>query len=61
MLDRGGKIINKYLKNPYIRIIVCSAVLIGIYTLEGSNDFTGSGATLIIQHLMDIQNSILSF
>ena len=51
LLSKGGALIKKTFKNPYIRILACSGLLILIYELEGSDMFSGAGNHLIFEAL----------
>lgn len=51
LLSKGAAFIKKYLKNPYIRILVCAVLLIAIYKIEGSGMFAGAGNSLIFSAL----------
>lgn len=47
MLRMTGKIYEKYLKNPYLRIFVAGVIVIGLTTLLGTKDYMGAGNELI--------------
>lgn len=47
MLHTTGDILRKYLKNPYVRIIVCSLIIIVLTLLIGTNDYMGAGIPVI--------------
>lgn len=47
MLHMASKYLKKYFKNPYIRIIVVSLVIILITVLLGTSDYMGAGINVI--------------
>ena len=47
MLRMTGKIYEKYLKNPYLRIFIAGVIVIVITTLLGTKDYMGAGNELI--------------
>ena len=48
VLKKVGKGYGKWLKNKYLRIVVASAVIIGMNLLLNTNDYMGPGAELIV-------------
>lgn len=46
-LHKTNSILKKHLKNPYIRIVIASFILIGISLILGNQDFLGAGVPVI--------------
>jgi len=47
MLHTTGDLFRKYFKNPYIKIVVASSVIVGITLLLGTDDYMGAGIGVI--------------
>lgn len=47
VLHQSGKLYHRFLPNPYLRVLVGAALVIGITLLEGSGDYNGAGVQVI--------------
>lgn len=47
ILEKTGDCMGKRLKNPYVRVLVASVLVVGINLVEGSGSFQGAGIPLI--------------
>lgn len=47
VLHGTAKLYKRYLKNPYVRIVVGALLVIALTLLEGSGDYNGTGAAVI--------------
>lgn len=56
-----GKLYGKYLKNPYIRILIASALIIGLTCILDTTDFMGAGNGLISRAIEEGQARPLDF
>lgn len=56
-----GDLYGKYLKNKYVRILVASALIIGITLLLNTSDYMGAGTELIIKAVEEGQSKPLAF
>ena len=51
MLHKTGDLFRKYLKNPYIRIFIAGAVIVGMSLLLNTRDYNGAGIPIISKAL----------
>ena len=51
MLHTTGDLFRKYLKNPYIRIFIAGAVIVGMSLLLNTRDYNGAGIPIISKAL----------
>ena len=56
-----GELYGKYLKNKYVRILVASALIIGITLLLNTSDYMGAGADLIIRAVEEGESKTFAF
>lgn len=61
MLKYTGKIYQKYLKNPYLRIFAAACVIIVITALLNTRDYMGAGGNLITRAIEEGQARPLDF
>lgn len=47
MLHSTGDLFRKYLKNPYIRIVIAGSVIVVLSLLSGTRDYNGAGMNVI--------------
>lgn len=47
VMHRTARLYQKYLPNPYIRVLAGAALVIGLTLLEGSGDYNGAGGRVI--------------
>lgn len=47
VMEEGGELYRKYIKNPYIRALVGSALIIGLTLLLNTRDYNGAGTDVI--------------
>ena len=56
-----GELYGKYLKNKYVRILVASALIIGITFLLNTSDYMGAGTDLIIRAVEEGESETFAF
>ena len=61
VLNEVAGLYGKYLKNPYIRVVVGACLVIGITLLLGTTDYMGAGAELIEKAVEEGQARPLDF
>ena len=61
LLQEISKLYRRYLKNPYVRIVVASAVIMGITLLLRTTDYMGAGNNLIELAVEEGQTRPLDF